>query len=64
LFIDAQVLIVDIAHSISLLTSSPDPTGEKQKHTGKRNSIQAWHRCTNKDDDMTIFNGVEINPIT
>jgi hypothetical protein len=32
LFIDGQVLIVDIAHSISLLTSSPDPTGETKTH--------------------------------
>jgi hypothetical protein len=47
-----------------LLTSTPDPTGEKQKHTEKEIAFNTWHRCTNKDDDMTIFNGVEINPIT
>jgi hypothetical protein len=37
LFIDGQVLVfgvVDLEIG-SLLASTPDPTGEKQKHTGK-----------------------------
>jgi hypothetical protein len=37
LFIDGQVLIVGVVDLDigALLTSTPDPTGEKQKHTGK-----------------------------
>jgi hypothetical protein len=64
LFIDGQVLIFDVVDLEigSLLTSTPDPTGEKQKHTGKRNNIQAWHRCANKYDDMTILMVLKINP--
>jgi hypothetical protein len=48
LFIDEQVLIVDIAQSISLLTSTPDPTGEKQKHSGKENNNQGMALMRNQ----------------
>jgi hypothetical protein len=55
LFIDGQVLIIGVVDlDIGLVAHKTlDPTGEKQKHTGKRNSIQAWHRCANKYDGMT-----------
>jgi hypothetical protein len=53
-FIDGQVLVLRVVDLEigSLLASTPDPTGEKQKHTGKENNIQSWHRCANKYDDM------------
>jgi hypothetical protein len=47
----------------SMLTSTPDPTGDKQKHTGKENNIQTWHRCANRYDDMTRLKIIKINPI-
>jgi hypothetical protein len=50
--------------SYLLLTSTPDPTGEKQKHTGKGIAFNTWHRCANKDDDMTILMILKLNPKT
>jgi hypothetical protein len=38
----------------SLLTSTLDPTGEKQKHTGKeKHSIHGIMQCAYKYDGMT-----------
>jgi hypothetical protein len=47
---------------MSLLASTPDPTG-KQKHTEKGIAFNTWHRCANKDDDMTILTILKLNPI-
>jgi hypothetical protein len=51
--------------SDSLLTSTPDPTGEKQKHTGKRIAFNTWHNAMSiQNVDMTRLMALNSNPKT
>jgi hypothetical protein len=52
-----------VVNSMSLLTSTPDPTEKKQKHTGK---IIAFNHGIDAQTIMMIWQikGIEIKPYT